>query len=1149
MKTIFVSSTFRDMDLERDAIQQIVYPRLNKAARQHGQSISFCDLRWGIDTSLLESESGSRKVLDVCLEEIDRCQPPMVVILGYRYGWIPSRDLVASTASRYALALDDLEKSVTALEVEYGALANPDRLANTLFYFREIEGMPPEDFLPEDTAHAARLAALKDRIRNLTGGRIRSYTLRWEQDSFQGIEHFADILTQDLTDILQPQWLQDESLSPFQKELRIHTNYRKEKAAAFRARKTLAEQVLSDIEAGKPLTILNGAVGSGKSTLLSHIAEQLQNRGWDTVAFFSNLTPQTGTAADLQALIISYLEQALGPDAPQAGSIAQNLAGTPLEQLQTLVDTQTQKDTREAKQRQQRLEQLCTFYGKSGRKLVILIDAIDQLFPDEARDELIFLPTVLGDNVRYIMTCLPQTPVKGHDTVTIPPIDDRDKEQVIRGILDFHNRELSPTVLNAMLALPASHNPLYLSFLVQRLMMMNRQDFNAIRSQGDGMDAITRQQLHVLESCPDNLEAMSAELMDTAAERIGSAMVPQALSYLAFAPHGLRVTDLSTLLGSAFHTLDFAHFISYMNDCFVRRTDGRYDFSHKSIREGLLRRCETPSSVHRKLLDHFRSLDPDDDIRRQEILYHCIYADDKAFYAEYIHEIIEQKIDPAIQHAAKVTYASTLLDDGNWLTDLLDNTAAENADWHLPYFIYKHYDRQTASRSEELDMLYRVHKSNAFLAKKVAKHHKQFIHWRSFGYALEALSDITEAKGTQTHIEEANSYRKIQLTIAEALYEQDSNATSPVTVRYLARAHQNLAANMQLRLDENVTETRTHLSKALALRQQLAEIQNNTRNQAELAKLYLKLAMDYSGFFHSDDALADEYGKKALELYQNLYDTTGELEYLTQLAEVYGHLSLEKNNGYFLEDQDGEEVSDHAKNGWYKKQIAILETVAAIENSLHHRQLLGSAYISLVNHWLHPNREVASAYAQKAVTLFRSIVRERGTIDDLRNLSNALITASSFAQDECDKESLTNEAIAIRQDLYQQLSQPADQDFLAETYHNLSLRQNDPAQQEALESKAKSLGYIEKGKAFTEILEILRHMDREYVDKIPKKVVMYLYDKCDLTYDFRMTETIGKQEFLPLTLNILSILLQSFWKNEGFAMGDVALRNFLGNFR
>ena len=100
MSTIFVSSTFKDMHRERDALQEQVLPALNEQAAPYGQSLSFCDLRWGINTSELDSEDGSRKVLDVCLEEIDRCNPPMIVILGDRYGWIPSEGLVSDTAAR-----------------------------------------------------------------------------------------------------------------------------------------------------------------------------------------------------------------------------------------------------------------------------------------------------------------------------------------------------------------------------------------------------------------------------------------------------------------------------------------------------------------------------------------------------------------------------------------------------------------------------------------------------------------------------------------------------------------------------------------------------------------------------------------------------------------------------------------------------------------------------------------------------------------------------------------------------------------------------------------------------------------------------------------------------------------------------------------
>ena len=82
MNTIFVSSTFRDMQMERDALQTRVLPALNETAEQYGQTVSFCDLRWGIDTSDLESEEGSRKVLDVCLDEIDRCIKRADALIG-----------------------------------------------------------------------------------------------------------------------------------------------------------------------------------------------------------------------------------------------------------------------------------------------------------------------------------------------------------------------------------------------------------------------------------------------------------------------------------------------------------------------------------------------------------------------------------------------------------------------------------------------------------------------------------------------------------------------------------------------------------------------------------------------------------------------------------------------------------------------------------------------------------------------------------------------------------------------------------------------------------------------------------------------------------------------------------------------------------
>ena len=43
MKTIFVSSTFKDMHFERDAIQEITLPALKSEAIKYGENVSFLD--------------------------------------------------------------------------------------------------------------------------------------------------------------------------------------------------------------------------------------------------------------------------------------------------------------------------------------------------------------------------------------------------------------------------------------------------------------------------------------------------------------------------------------------------------------------------------------------------------------------------------------------------------------------------------------------------------------------------------------------------------------------------------------------------------------------------------------------------------------------------------------------------------------------------------------------------------------------------------------------------------------------------------------------------------------------------------------------------------------------------------------------------
>lgn len=82
---VFVSSTFRDMQEEREELVKRIFPQLRKLCESRGVIWGEVDLRWGIT----DEQKAEGKVLPICLEEIRRCRPYFIGLLGERYGWVP----------------------------------------------------------------------------------------------------------------------------------------------------------------------------------------------------------------------------------------------------------------------------------------------------------------------------------------------------------------------------------------------------------------------------------------------------------------------------------------------------------------------------------------------------------------------------------------------------------------------------------------------------------------------------------------------------------------------------------------------------------------------------------------------------------------------------------------------------------------------------------------------------------------------------------------------------------------------------------------------------------------------------------------------------------------------------------------------------
>ncbi|MBR3512774.1 MAG: hypothetical protein IKN74_07475 [Clostridia bacterium] len=72
---------------------------------------------------------------------------------------------------------------------------------------------------------------------------------------------------------------------------------------------------------------------------------------------------------------------------------------------------------------------------------------------------------------------------------------------------------------------------------------------------------------------------------------------------------------------------------------------------------------------------------------------------------------------------------------------------------------------------------------------------------------------------------------------------------------------------------------------------------------------------------------------------------------------------------------------------------------------------------------------------------------------------------------------------------------------------------------------------VEQRDAYSEVLEVLRHMQKKYVDKIPRKVIMFFYDNCNLDSEFRLTKPLFEEELSPKAVELIVMLNLNYWES------------------
>ena len=573
------------MHFERDAIQNYVSPQLYEIARKYGQIVSFCDLRWGIDTSELDETQSANKVLEVCLDEIDKSNPPMVVILGDRYGWIPEEKHVKTIAERKHLQLEDYSRSITALEIEYGALINSDRLSNTLFYFRNVDNYFPDSIsIKEDEEHCRKLKELKDRIISLSHGNIKEYTISQNKDGGVDVSDFSKQLLSDLKKRFIPEWEIDMKLSQFEKDVKLHQARFEHNSKYFSAYFNEFEALCNSINQNG-MYIIQGQEGIGKSTLTSYWVMHLKNTNKVVVSLIASYTPSVRNYYG----IINHLYNSLKKDNSYR------------------YDSGNQHKESFIKKR---IVRMAINASKKGDRFFIVIDNVESLSKND-QDALLHFLFDLSQWVHCVISIKNVTNNTAHN-INLGGLSKAEISETIETILRIENREISEKVKNAMMShlepkltnkiaqtadptkyfqekinnpLPMFMTPLYYRFLINQLLMFNYDDYYAIVELGGTIESIISYQVSAIEKSPTNIGRIALTQINTMKNRISNDdWIFEILYLISLSKNGLRIYDIAQIEKERWNQLSFSHFISYASVFFTTGANGEYRFLDNRIR-------------------------------------------------------------------------------------------------------------------------------------------------------------------------------------------------------------------------------------------------------------------------------------------------------------------------------------------------------------------------------------------------------------------------------------------------------------------------------------------------------------------------------------------------------------------------------------
>lgn len=642
--SIFISSTFRDMDDERDYLKDILIPRLNKELGEFYISVEICDLRSGLNPGKVDEKVREKYILDSCFRFIQECNPFFIGLIGDRYGWIPPyEDLMElySVFQQKGISLDEVQnKSVTEIEMMLGAFADQEQQA--IFCIRKTK----EDLSSESLS----LNALKENVYQRYGqekhkGQLIEYTSDESCTDLVGkFEQFGDDLFHALFEkiLLYSRIYSVESNCITRNINRFifdkHLHYREPSFSHY------YDKVFA---IGKPV-IITGFEGYGKSTYLAHLYQQRREQ-----ALFSN------------EIILFYSFDIADVPHQLSGMLKYWIKQTGVEVFG--VDECEENNYLF-------IEFFKRCVGKleeKGLSVTIIIDSYDKAdsYLNAYAASLSWIPS----SVNYVVsTALEWKGLYLSDDRNILPLMPFTKFDMKAYILSLGYTDLTENIIERVLQLNYKveneveitpyNSPMLNKLMIQYLTDFNGTKYKEFRKTTNYYDAIESYRMERIPDYPLFLEQafkvyfqISDELMSSNSNLL--------LCMLAFSRSGLRESDLQhicTILGQDWDPRclnvvanKFSEYISYSSD--TRKWNFTYDFCRRALQIVLIKKPKVIEWIYSTILRHLLTLPFTDALVNQELFYYFIRGGIVDKSAEIINNNIEVNHE-LIRNALTVVY-------------------------------------------------------------------------------------------------------------------------------------------------------------------------------------------------------------------------------------------------------------------------------------------------------------------------------------------------------------------------------------------------------------------------------------------------------------------------------------------------------------